>query len=90
MTRGLVYSQRVLLDLVERFGLLREEAYAIVQENAMKCWNSSRTFSELLREDERISSRIPESDLLSLFEPDHYFRWVDEIFLRFHKEQGNI
>ena len=90
MTRGLVYSQRVLLDLVERFGLLREEAYAIVQENAMKCWNSNRTFSELLREDERISSRIPESDLLSLFEPDHYFRWVDEIFLRFHKEQGNI
>ncbi len=90
MTRGLVYSQRVLLDLVERFGLLREEAYAIVQENAMKCWNSNRTFSELLREDERISSRIPESDLLSLFEPDHYFRWVDEIFSRFHREQGNI
>jgi len=90
MTRGLVYSQRVLLDLVERFGLLREEAYAIVQENAMKCWNSNRTFSELLREDERISSRIPEIDLLSLFEPDHYFRWVDEIFSRFHREQGNI
>ena len=90
MTRGLVYSQRVLLDLVERFGLLREEAYAIVQENAMKCWNNNLTFSELLREDERISSRIPESDLLSLFEPDHYFRWVDEIFSRFHREQGNI
>jgi len=90
MTRGLVYSQRILLDLVERFGLLREEAYAIVQENAMKCWNSNRTFSELLREDKRISSRIPESDLLSLFETDHYFRWVDEIFSRFHREQGNI
>ncbi|GAB1426885.1 hypothetical protein MASR2M17_03110 [Aminivibrio sp.] len=38
ITRGLVYSQRILLDLVERFGLSREEAYAIVQENAMACW----------------------------------------------------
>mgnify|MGYP003587668109 CR=1 FL=1 len=83
LTKGLVYSQRVLLDLVERFGLSREDAYAIVQDNAMECWKGGRSFSELLWEDRRVNTRLSREELLSLFEPGHYFRWVDEIFGRF-------
>jgi adenylosuccinate lyase len=85
ITRGLVFSQRVLLDLVERFNLPREEAYAIVQENAMKCWSGRKSFRELLLEDDRVSSRISPEDLGDLFSTDHYFRWVDEIFARFRR-----
>lgn len=83
ITRGLVFSQRILLDLVERFGLSREEAYAIVQENAMACWKGQKPFSELLMEDERVRSRISSEELAELFEPEYYLRWADEIFSRF-------
>ncbi len=83
ITRGLVYSQRILLDLVERFGLSREEAYAIVQENAMACWKGQKPFSEFLMEDERVRLRISSEELAELFEPDYYLRWADEIFSRF-------
>jgi len=85
ITRGLVFSQRVLLDLVERFDLPREEAYAIVQENAMKCWSGGKPFRELLLEDDRIASRITQEELGELFSTDHYFRCVDEIFARFRR-----
>lgn len=88
ITRGLVYSQRVLLDLVERFGLSREDAYSIVQENAMECWKGKKTFLELLSRDERIRSRISPDELAELFEPEYYLRWVDEIFSRFPVDQG--
>ncbi len=83
LTRGLVYSQRILLELVERFGLLREEAYAIVQENAMKCWKEKTAFFDLLLGDERVRSKLSEEELRSLFDSAYYFRWVDEVFSRF-------
>ena len=85
ITKGLVFSQRILLDLVGRFGLSREEAYAIVQENSMKCWEGEKTFRELLPLDERISSRISEAELAELFDPGYYFRYVDDIFGRFNR-----
>lgn len=85
ITKGLVFSQRILLDLVGRFGLSREEAYAIVQENSMKCWEGEKTFRELLALDERISSRISEAELAELFDPGYYFRYVDDIFGRFNR-----
>ncbi len=88
ITRGLVYSQRVLLDLVERFGMSREEAYSIVQENAMACWKGEKSFWELLSRDERIRSRISPEELAELFEPGYYLRWVDEIFSRFPMDPG--
>lgn len=82
-TKGLVYSQRVLLELVTHFGLSREEAYSVVQENAMKCWREKIPFSELLQADARISSRLSEADIAHLFDPTYYVRWVDEVFSRF-------
>ncbi len=87
LTRGLVYSQRILLELVERFGMLREEAYAIVQENAMRCWQEKTSFFSLLLHDERVSSLISETQLRSYFAPEYYFRWVDEVFNRFSDDE---
>lgn len=89
-TGGLLFSGRVLLALVE-CGMTREEAYAIVQDNAMKCWESilsgegSRTFLSMLEADRRLSEFTgddPEK-LEKLFDVDYYLRYVDEIFSRF-------
>lgn len=86
LTRGLIFSQRVLLELVEQAKLSREEAYAIVQENAMKCWkDESKTFLELLASDDRVSARLTRSELESLFNSSYHLRYVDEIFSRFDK-----
>lgn len=83
LTRGLVFSQRVLLELVGKFNLQREEAYAIVQDNAMKCWNGEGTLKELLEKDPRIENRLSTQDLDCLFDFKHYTRHVDGIFSRF-------
>lgn len=83
MTEGLVYSQRVLLQLVEKFNMRREDAYLAVQRNAMKTWNDEGHFLDLLSEDELIKGEIDKDDLAQLFTNDYYFRFVDSIFARF-------
>ena len=84
-TNGLVYSQRVLTFLLDELKLSREDAYAIVQENAMKTASSGVAFLDLLLSDERMKSVDPER-LKALFENDFYLRYVDEIFARFFGE----
>lgn len=83
MTEGLVYSQRVLLQLVEKFNMRREDAYLAVQRNAMKTWNGEGHFLDLLSEDELIKGKIDKDDLAQLFTNDYYLRFVDSIFARF-------
>ena len=80
-TRGLVFSQRVLLALVEK-GLSREEAYNVVQEHAMHSWDEELDFRELLRCDERIAQYISPEELESLFDYGYYTRYVEETFQR--------
>ncbi len=82
LTKGLVFSQRVLLGLVER-GLSREDAYAVVQSNAMRCWDGEGTFRDLLGVDDRVVASLSGDDLDALFAEDHYFRHVDAVFDRF-------
>jgi adenylosuccinate lyase len=74
----LFFSQRVLLALVES-GLARDEAYRLVQRNAMRAWDEELDFRELARHDDEISSRI---DLDAVFDLDAYTRHVDTIFAR--------
>ena len=81
-TNGLVYSQRVLTFLLDELKLSREDAYAIVQENAMKTASSGVSFLDLLLSDERLKAVEPDR-LKALFENDFYLRYVDEIFGRF-------
>ena len=88
LTGGLVYSQRVLLELVERFSLKREDAYLAVQRNAIKTWAGEGKFLDLLAADELISGKIGKEELAELFTNDYYFRFVDDIFARFDNNQN--
>ena len=83
ITGGLVYSQRVLLELVEKFNMKREDAYLAVQRNAMKTWAGEGHFLDLLCADELIKGKIDREALAQLFTNEYYFRFVDVIFARF-------
>src|SRR6059058_4980442 len=74
----LFFSQRVLLALVES-GVARDDAYRLVQRNAMRAWDEELDFRELVRRDEEISSRI---DLDTTFDLGTYTRHVDTVFAR--------
>jgi adenylosuccinate lyase len=81
LTQGVIFSQRVLLALIDK-GLIREEAYKMVQENAMKAWEEKKSFLGLLKADRRITARLSKSELDSLFDYSYYLRYVDDIFKR--------
>ncbi len=83
LTKGLVFSQRVLLELVERFGMSREDGYAVVQSNAMRCWDGEGNFIDLLWNDPKVKAILSREDLEGLFSKEYYFRHVDAIFRRF-------
>ena len=72
----------MLITLVEREGVSREEAYAIAQSNAMRCWNEKVPLLELLKADPRIKKMTP-ADLEALFDLEYYLKHVDEVFARF-------
>lgn len=80
-TGGLIYSQRVLLALVEK-GLTREEAYRLVQNHALAAWEGGATFTERVMGDPHITSYIPQSELQELFTPGYFLRNVDKIYRR--------
>jgi len=80
---GLVNSQRVLLALTQA-GVSREEAYALVQRNAMKVWESDGRLSllELLKADPDVTRRLNAEQLERLFDLEYHFKEVDTIFRR--------
>ncbi len=80
-TGGLVYSQRVLLRLVEA-GLTREEAYRIVQTHALAAWGGDGVFLDRIARDPSVAERIPATELAGLFDPSFYLRHVDALYAR--------
>jgi adenylosuccinate lyase len=80
---GLVHSQRVLLALTQA-GISREDAYALVQRNAMKVWESDGALSllELLKADPEVAAKVPPAELEEKFGLDYHFAQVDRIFER--------
>lgn len=78
---GLVFSQRVLLALVDA-GASRQDAYAIVQRNAMKAWNSRCEFLGLLLEDTDVTTLVPAPELEGLFNYDFYLQNIGATFDR--------
>jgi adenylosuccinate lyase len=78
---GLVHSQRVLLALVQA-GLSREDAYRLVQRNAMAVWQEGGDFKERLRADAEVGAVLEPETLEGLFDADHYTKHVDTIFAR--------
>ena len=81
LTGGLVYSQRLLLALIEK-GAQRKESYEAVQRNAMASWNGSGGLRELVGKDPFISQYLKKSEISACFDPKYYLRHVDDIFKR--------
>jgi adenylosuccinate lyase len=84
-TRGLVHSQRVLLALTQK-GLGREDAYRLVQRQAMRAWNGEGTLLDLLKADEEVSRALSATELESLFDLEYHFKQIDTIFARVFAE----
>ncbi|MEO0690360.1 MAG: adenylosuccinate lyase [Pseudomonadota bacterium] len=80
---GLVHSQRVLLALTQA-GVTRDNAYRLVQRNAMKVWESNGTLSllELLKGDEEVTAALSDAELEEKFDLEYHFKHVDTIFAR--------
>ncbi|MGI9438692.1 MAG: adenylosuccinate lyase [Parvibaculales bacterium] len=76
---GLVHSQRVLLALTQA-GVSREDAYRLVQRNAMPVWRGEGQFLDLLKADDEVV--LSDSELEELFDLDYHFKHVDTIFTR--------
>ena len=78
---GLVHSQRVLLALTQK-GVAREDAYRLVQRNAMKVWEGKGDFLKLLKADKDVRKHLSEKELTKNFDMDFHFAHVDTIFRR--------
>ncbi|HEY8172844.1 MAG TPA: adenylosuccinate lyase [Dehalococcoidia bacterium] len=81
MTQGLVFSQKVLLALIET-GMSRQDAYKVVQRNAMRAWQDRTPFRGLLEADTDVTSRLDAAALDEIFTYDDYTRHVDDSFRR--------
>lgn len=80
-TFGLIFSQRVLLTLIDK-GMAREEAYDIVQPKAMEAWETQVHFKELVEGDTRITSKLTQEEIDDCFDPTYHLSQVDTIFER--------
>ena len=88
-TRGLLFSQRVLLALVEK-GLPRERAYGIVQRNAMRSWDEDLDFGDMLNSDPEVTSYLPPVGLAELFDYGYYLRYVGDTFRSIGLVEENV
>jgi len=81
MTHGVIFSQMVLLALIEK-GTTREDAYAIVQKNAMQAWHEGIEFRKLLEQDETVQKYLKAKDLEGIFNVNNFLTNLDFIFKR--------
>jgi adenylosuccinate lyase len=78
---GLIHSQRVLIALTQK-GVAREEAYRLVQRNAMKVWAGEGDFLSFLKADKDVRAKLTDKELEANFNLGHHFKHVDTIFKR--------
>jgi adenylosuccinate lyase len=78
---GLVFSQHVLLALVQK-GMLREDAYDLVQKNAMLAWQDQVPFRGLLEAEPRVTALLSAQDLDACFDPAYHYQHVNTVFKR--------
>ena len=83
-TGGLIYSQSVLLALVRK-GITREEAYKLVQKNAMQSWEKGKDFLMLLKKDKEISKLLSVTEIDKTFKLTTQYKNIDRIFKRVFK-----
>ena len=85
LTRGLVFSGQFLLDLAGA-GMLREQAYAIVQRHAMEAWDNEGDFRAAVEADPEIAELVPKEQLAETFSVDRHLKHVDAIFRRVFRD----
>lgn len=81
LTHGLVFSGQLMLALTQK-GISREDAYVYTQRNAMKVWDESGDYKDLVMNDADISSRLSQEEIARVFDLKHYLRNVDKVFTR--------
>ncbi len=79
---GLVHSQSVLTALLSKGTLQREEAYALVQRNAMQAWDESRPLKELLKSDPEVTAHLAPDEIEGCFDNGRYLRNIGAVFVR--------
>jgi adenylosuccinate lyase len=87
LTGGLVYSQRLLLTLVEK-GAQRKESYEAVQRNAMASWRGGGGLQDLVNKDPFISHHLSKEEISTCFNPKYYLRHLDQIYRRVFGRKG--
>jgi adenylosuccinate lyase len=80
-THGIIHSQRALLALTQA-GIAREDAYRLVQKNAMRAWDGEGTLLDLLKADPQVSNAVPAKDLEAMFDVGYHTQQVDAVFKR--------
>ena len=86
ITNGIFFSQRILLELTS-VGLRREEAYKIVQKNALDAWKENSSFYNKILNDKKITNKIPVNKLKKLFDFSYHTKKINIIFKRSLKEK---
>ena len=86
MTHGVIFSQMVLLALIEK-GTTREDAYAIVQNNAMKSWKEGLEFRDLLENDSIVTKYLKKKELAAIFNVKNFLKNLDFIFNRVFEDK---
>jgi adenylosuccinate lyase len=81
LTRGLVFSQSLLLALIDK-GLARDAAYRLVQRPAMLVWEAGGEFAQRVAADPEISRHLTPAEVEAIFDLNRYFRHVETIFAR--------
>ncbi len=83
ITRGIVFSQGLLLKLVDN-GLSRKKAHQLIRENALEAWERGEGLKDLTIKDKRITRKLSKEEIEAVFDMDYWTKHVDEIYSRFN------
>jgi len=83
-TKGLYYSQKILLELTQR-GVSREDGYRLVQKNALEAWDKQENFKDLVLADDEITSVISKEEIEEFCSPEFFTKHADDIYARVFK-----
>ncbi|MFW6306070.1 MAG: adenylosuccinate lyase [Bacillota bacterium] len=86
-THGLIFSQKVMLALVDK-GLTREEAYQLAQSNALSAWEERCSYQQLLKEDEEVTAHLSNDEIEKIFDYKSFLHELDYIYHRVGLEGG--
>jgi len=84
MLNGLIFSQQILLALAES-GVTREDAYKMVQQQAMHAWKEKKPFKDLIKKDKNICAHLSKKKIEKIFDVNYHLKYIGIIFDRVFK-----